>query len=159
MRIAVLAVGKPKGPLATAIAEYEHRAGRYFNFSAVEVREETSRGAADAARVMDEEAKRLLVRAREGSALIALDRDGDAWSSGRFARHLAELALGGGVGATFLVGGAFGLGDAIQRRATHRVSLSACTLPHDLARLVLTEQLYRAGTINRGEPYHQGPAA
>ena len=69
---------------------------------------------------------------------------------------LGELALRGSPGAAFLIGGAFGLDRTLLRDATHRVSLSPMTMPHDLARLVLAEQLYRAGTIVRGEPYHKG---
>ena len=59
-------------------------------------------------------------------------------------------------GVAFVIGGAFGLGDAVLSRSRRQLSLSAMTLPHEMARLVLAEQLYRAGTILRGEPYHKG---
>lgn len=154
----VVSVGRARGPIADAIAAYEARVARYFGFGAAEVREETGRrGGPD--QVKHAEGERLLARAAHGTELVALHRGGEAWTSGRFARYLEELGVQGKPGATFLIGGALGLSDDLLARASHRVSLSACTFPHDLARLVLVEQLYRAGTIIRGEPYHKGPTA
>lgn len=158
MKVTVLSVGRPRGHVGAAVAEYEARIARYFNFATAEVREETGRGAA-APRIMQAEGERLLARVPDGTESVALHREGESWSSGRFARYLAELGLHGSPGVTFVIGGAFGLSEDVLGQARHRLSLSACTLPHDLARLVLVEQLYRAGTINRGEPYHKGPAA
>lgn len=158
-KIQLVAVGKPRGSVAEAIAQYETRARRYFAFAASDVREASCRGPSDVPRVMRQEGERLLTRAGHGVQLVALDRGGEMWPSGRFASYLADPVLHAGGGVAFLVGGAFGLAESVLDRATHRVSLSACTLPHELARLVLTEQLYRAGTILRGEPYHKGPAA
>ena len=71
---------------------------------------------------------------------------------------LKSAGLAGGPGITFLIGGAFGLDPELVRGADHRVSLSTLTLPHAFARLLLAEQLYRAGTILRNEPYHKGTA-
>ncbi len=156
MRVAVLAVGRARGALAEAIGEYEARARRYYTFEAVEVKEEPFRRAGDAARVRDEEGKRLLARVPPGCELVALHETGKQWGSEDLSGWLQELALRGSAGAAFLIGGAYGLSDEILRTARHQLSLSAFTLPHELARLVLTEQLYRAGTLARGEPYHKG---
>jgi 23S rRNA (pseudouridine1915-N3)-methyltransferase len=156
VKIVVAAVGRPRGPVAEAIAEYESRAARYFGFDAAEVKEEPFRRPGDAARVRDEEGKRLLARVPAGAEIVALHETGRQWSSHRLAEYLAELGVRGSPGAAFLIGGAYGLSDDVLARARHQLSLSAFTLPHELARLVLAEQLYRAGTINRGEPYHKG---
>lgn len=155
MKILLVAVGRVRGPLAEVVAEYESRARRYFGFDAVEVREEPARPGVPIERVREEEGRRLLARVPPGMERIALHREGDDWGSERLARYLGELALRGSPGAAFLIGGAFGLSDALLAQATHRLSLSAFTLPHELARLVITEQIYRAGTIARGEPYHK----
>lgn len=159
MRLQLLAVGKARGPVAEAVAEYESRIRRYFTFDSVEVKEEPYRGAGGAGRVRDEEGKRLLARVAAGCEVVALHETGKAWTSEQLSRYLAELAVRGSPGASFLIGGAYGLSDEILRTARHRLSLSAFTLPHELARLVLAEQLYRAGTIARAEPYHKGREA
>ncbi len=156
MKIVTVVVGKARGPVADAIAEYEKRAGRYISFEAVEVKEEAFRKAGDAARVRDEEGKRLLARVPPGVEIVALHETGRQWTSQQLADYLQNLAVRGSPGAAFIIGGAYGLSDEILARARHQLSLSAFTLPHELARLVLAEQLYRAGTIARGEPYHKG---
>ena len=156
MKIALVAVGRPRGPAAELIAEYEARAKRYFTFDAAEVKEEAFRRPGDAARVRDEEGKRLLARVPIGMEIVALHETGKQWTSQRLADWLNELGLRGSSGAAFDIGGAYGLSDEVLARARHQLSLSAMTLPHELARLVLAEQLYRAGTILRGEPYHKG---
>lgn len=156
MRITLLAVGRPKTPLAEAIGEYEGRLRHYFTFEAVEVKEEPHRRAGDTARVREEEGKRLLAKVPPGVEVVALHETGKQWTSEQLSHHLSELALRGSPGAAFLLGGAYGLSDEVLRAAQRQLSLSAMTLPHELARLVLAEQLYRAGTISRGEPYHKG---
>ncbi len=148
-------MGKPAALLADAIAEYERRARRYWSLDVVEVREEKAHKGMAAERVRAAESTRLLERMPEGAELVALTRTGESWSSTGLARYLEALALHGGAGAAFAIGGAYGLSDELLRRARHRLSLSALTFPHELARLLLAEQLYRAGTILRGEPYHK----
>ena len=155
MKLTLLAVGKPAPLLAGAIAEYERRAGRYWILEAVEVREEKSRKGLPAEQVRAAESARLLERVPAGSELVALTRAGEPWSSEQLAKYLEALALRSSAGASFVIGGAFGLSDELIAQAQHQLSLSALTLPHELARLFLAEQLYRAGTIMRGEPYHK----
>ncbi len=149
-------VGKPARLLAGAIAEYERRAGRYWTLDVGEVREEKSRKGLPVERVRAAESARLVERVPAGAELVALTRAGEPWSSTRLAGYLETLAVQGRAGAAFLIGGAYGLDPELLARAQHRLSLSPLTLPHELARLLLAEQLYRAGTIVRGEPYHKG---
>ena len=155
MKVIVVAVGRPGRLFSDVIAEYERRAARYWNFESAEVRAESAAGGKPAATVRAAEGERLLARVPEGAEVVALTRTGSSWSSLRLAEYLEGLAVSGRPGVAFLIGGAYGLDDAVLRRARHRVALSSFTLPHDLARLVLLEQLYRAGTILRGEPYHK----
>jgi 23S rRNA (pseudouridine1915-N3)-methyltransferase len=154
VRISVIVVGRPKqGGLADAIAEYETRAARYWPLEVHEVREESSR-ARSAAVVMAAEGERLLARVPATARVIACDPGGDAVDSPAFA-ELLRSARDGATDVAFVIGGAHGLSDAVRARANRRLLLAPWTLPHELARLVLAEQLYRAGTIVRGEPYHK----
>ena len=154
MRLVVAVVGKPRDRhLAAAIDEYETRAARYWPLDVVEVREASGRGV-DMAEAMSREGERLLERVPAGAVLIACDERGDRLTSGEFA-DLVQGARERAQDLAFAIGGAFGLPDAVRTRATRRIQLAPFTLPHELARLVLAEQLYRAGTIVRGEPYHK----
>ena len=135
----MLAVGKLRDRNVAALCDdYVSRARRHLPIEVVEV-------ADDAA---------LARRWPTQGETIALDVAGDSWTTERFARHLGEQMLRGGRAITFAIGGADGLPAALMARAGIRLSLSALTLPHRMARLVLLEQIYRALTIIRGEPYH-----
>ena len=154
MRLLLVAVGRPKGALGDAIAEYETRAGRYWPFEVHEVREEAARGGVTPELVKDREAERLLARVPAGAHVVACDERGEAFTSERFAPWLQghrEAARD----VAFVIGGAYGLAPLVRQRAGTRIAVAPWTLPHDLARLVLVEQLYRAGTLLRGEPYHK----
>jgi 23S rRNA (pseudouridine1915-N3)-methyltransferase len=96
-----------------------------------------------------------MARAPTHAAAVALTRKGRAMSSRTLAKWLSERALEAR-DVAFLLGGAYGLGPDVLNNVGHQLSLSSMTLPHEMARLVLVEQLYRAGTILRGEPYHKG---
>lgn len=156
MKVVVAAVGRPRGALAEAIAEYEERASRYWKLESLWVEAGAPGSRPDPDAVRTAEAARILARIPDQGELIALTRAGKGWTSVRLARFLEERGLRSTPAVTFVVGGAFGLGEDVLARAGHRLSLSDFTLPHDLARLVLAEQLYRAGTILRNEPYHKG---
>jgi 23S rRNA (pseudouridine1915-N3)-methyltransferase len=153
VRFLVIVVGKVRDrELAGAIAEYEVRAARYWPLEVVEVRDESGRGMS-AEQVKEREGARLLERA--GAArLVACDAAGQAFTSEKFADWL-QRAREEARDVAFLVGGANGLSEEVRRRASTTLSLSSLTFPHEVARLVLAEQLYRAGTIARGEPYHK----
>lgn len=154
MRVVVAVVGRPRdGALGSAAQEYEQRASRYWPLDVHEVREESARGALPA-QVMEREAERLLARVPAGAVLVACDPEGRAMNSADFARWLQETRERGR-SVAFTIGGAQGLAASLLARADLRLTLAPWTLPHELARLVLAEQLYRAGTIIRGEPYHK----
>jgi 23S rRNA (pseudouridine1915-N3)-methyltransferase len=154
VRFVVAVVGKPRDAnLSAAIREYEARAGRYWPLEVYEVREEPSRsGSADLVR--EREGERLLAAIPSSAQVVACDVGGRTMTSEQFARWLQEQRERAR-DVALVIGGAFGLGANVKTRATASLSLAPWTLPHELARLVLAEQLYRAGTIGRGEPYHK----
>ena len=152
MRIVVAVVGKPRDPaLAAAIREYETRAARYWPLDVREVREISWRSHDQ---VRDREAERLADVIPAGAHVVACERDGRDMTSEEFAAWV-QLRREDSRDLAFVIGGAFGLGELIQRMTVTKLSLAPWTLPHELARLVLAEQLYRAGTIVRREPYHK----
>lgn len=156
-RLELVTVGKIKSrDVMAASKDYEKRLGHYFRFGVTEV---DGAGLPDA-RADDAREKEAIAIERvlnDDLELIALTRDGRPWSTRKLADYLGDLLDYGRPGATFVIGGAHGLAPRLIQRAKARLSLSSMTLPHELARLVLTEQLYRAGTVIRGEPYHKGP--
>jgi 23S rRNA (pseudouridine1915-N3)-methyltransferase len=150
----IAAVGKPRDRhLAAAIEEYETRAARYWPLDVVEVREASGRGV-EPEEARSREGERLLERVPGGAIVVACDERGDQLTSAEFAK-LVNGARESARDIAFVVGGAFGLPPTVRARATRSIQLAPFTLPHELARLVLAEQLYRAGTIVRGEPYHK----
>ncbi len=154
MKVWVAVVGKPRdAALGAAIREYEARAARYWPLEVVEVKEESARGVgADV--VMQKEGERLLARLPVTARLILCDPGGEQMDSATFAREL-QAQRERAQDVAFVIGGAHGLGAPVRARPHSRLSLAPWTLPHELARLVLAEQMYRAGTIGRGEPYHK----
>jgi len=141
MRYRVVAVGRVRdAALRAACDGYLERLRRYTRVEEQEVKDEA----------------RVLAAVPEGSRLVALSRAGAAWTSAQLADWTARWELDAR-DVTFAVGGADALPSAVLERAERVWSLSPLTLPHELARVVLYEQLYRAHTIRRGEPYHRGP--
>ena len=152
MRVSIVAVGKP-GALSREIREYEARAGRYWRMEVDEV----PRGRGRVARpVLEKEAEFIRARLKAGYRTVAITRTGRRFSSTAFAKWMERLTWGPERGVRFLIGGAYGLEAGLREECDLAMSLSPFTLPHDMARLVLAEQLYRAGTILRNEPYHKG---
>ncbi len=152
----VISVGAPRARgIAAAIAEYESRIPHYFKFETVEVRPQRLGGNVDRDTVVEKESGALLERVPDGLQVIVLDERGKSWSSEELARYLEDLAVHGQAGAALLIGGPLGTSQSLRERADHVLSLSSFTLPHEMARLLVAEQLYRAGTILRGEPYHR----
>jgi len=160
MRLLIAAVGKLKhGPERELFAHYLDRAeaiGRKTGLSPLSAIEVAEAKAATAQARMEAEAKTLLAKLPSSYKLICLDRGGDQLGSEEFAQALSKFRDGGAQGLAFFIGGADGLGLAAQFKADRVVSLGPITLPHGLARIVLAEQIYRAGTLLTGHPYHRG---
>lgn len=154
MRFIVAAVGRPRNAaLAAAIHEYETRAARYWPLTVVEVKEERGAGKRPP-QVRAREAERLRAAIPRGAALWACDVGGTQRTSEEFARFM-QRTREAVRDVVICIGGAFGLDDALRAEALAIISLGPLTFSHELARLVLAEQVYRAGTIVRGEPYHK----
>jgi 23S rRNA (pseudouridine1915-N3)-methyltransferase len=139
--------------VADAVREYEDRATRYWTLDRREVRQEAARSL-PAGDVVSREWTRVVAAAPGGADLVVCDERGRGFTSDEFAGWLSSRA-DRGRDVAFVIGGAFGLPDQARASAALCLALAPWTLPHDVARLVLAEQLYRAGTIVRGEPYHK----
>ena len=139
MKLQIIAVGKMRDRHMAALCDdYVQRARRHVPVEIVEVEDD------------DALARRVPARGE----LIALEPGGYAWTTAELAKHLEHQMVHGEKTIAFLIGGALGLPKDVVARAARRLSLSNLTLPHRLARVVLCEQLYRAMSIIRGEPYH-----
>ncbi|WEK54186.1 MAG: 23S rRNA (pseudouridine(1915)-N(3))-methyltransferase RlmH [Candidatus Cohnella colombiensis] len=159
MHIQIATVGKLKEKyLVLGIAEYAKRLGPYVKLTLTEVADEKApetMSPAEEAQVRDREGERLLAQLKPDAHVIALALDGELWSSEDLADQLDKLATYGRSHVAFVIGGSTGLAPAVLLRAQQKLSFGRMTLPHQLMRLVLIEQIYRAVKINRGEPYHK----
>lgn len=154
MAIRVVAVGKlAKGRFREAADDYLKRIARYIPIEVAEVAEErlSKRGVDEVRRAEDE---RILAAIPKSHHVILTDARGKRFTSEQFARMIEHLLLSGKSNITFVVGGTLGVGEKVRTRADETVSFSQMTLAHQLARVVLLEQVYRAFTIMRGEKYH-----
>ncbi|HEY3012402.1 MAG TPA: 23S rRNA (pseudouridine(1915)-N(3))-methyltransferase RlmH [Gemmatimonadales bacterium] len=149
----MLAVGKLRPYYRQAADDYLRRLKRYAIVREHEVREATR--APNAAAQRFEEAARLEASIAEGSTVVALAREGTGWSSRELARQLERWLLTARP-LTLVIGGSEGLEPSLLGRAGARWSLGPLTFPHELARVIILEQIYRAFTILRGQPYHKG---
>jgi 23S rRNA (pseudouridine1915-N3)-methyltransferase len=156
MKVMLVVVGRVRGELADAVAEYEKRACRYWKFEVIEVASGASAREPSPDAVRNAEGERILARIPSTIEVVAMTRNGRGMDSRELSRYLEEHGIRASAGVAFVIGGAFGLGADVLKRSRRKLSLSTMTLPHEMARLFLAEQLYRAGTILRGEPYHKG---
>jgi 23S rRNA (pseudouridine1915-N3)-methyltransferase len=150
-RLEILAVGRLGADLRPAFAHYERLLAGLARLSVREVREVPLQGR-NAAEVVRDEGRRLLAALPASGTVVALDAAGAACDTEAFAGRLQRWASRGPV--TFVLGGSLGLSDEVKAAAHELLSLSALTLPHQLARVVLAEQLFRGLKIARGETYH-----
>jgi 23S rRNA (pseudouridine1915-N3)-methyltransferase len=152
MQVVIVAVGKLRSYYRDACDDYLRRLRRYARVEEREVRE-TSAPARAVGQRRDDAA--LLERVPDGTTLVALTRGGSPWTSQELARRL-ERWRGAARPLTLVIGGSHGLGPGLLEQAGTRWSLGPLTLPHELARVVVVEQVYRAFTILAGERYHKG---
>lgn len=159
MNVTILAVGKIKESFyREALAEYLKRLGRYCRPEIIEVADEPVPEGASSAQeelIKEKEAKRILKRLRDNSFVITLEIAGKKYDSEKFAEKLEDLALGGKSQLVFVIGGSLGLHASVSKRADLKLSFSDMTFPHQLMRVILAEQIYRAFRIINKEPYHK----
>jgi 23S rRNA (pseudouridine1915-N3)-methyltransferase len=159
MRLVVVSIGRLKqGPERVLAERYRERfndIGRKLGFRGLEIHEIPESRARDAATRMAEEAAAILAAIPERSAVVALDQRGDQIDSAAFARHLGRFRDEQVASTTFLIGGADGLSPDLRRNAKFSLAFGSATWPHQLVRVMLLEQIYRAATILAGHPYHR----
>lgn len=159
MKITIICVGKIKEDyLKKAIAEYEKRLGRYCRLEIVEVPDEKTPDGISLLmedQIKEKEAERILHYIREDAYLCTLEIKGKQPDSIEFAEKLNDLAIHGISHIQFVIGGSLGLHKKISEISDEKLSFSNMTFPHQLMRVILLEQIYRAYRINMGEPYHK----
>ena len=157
MPLSLITVGKIAKPFAEAAREYEKRLSRYDKVEVIELpdeKEPAHLSPAAIAQVMDKEGRSILGRVRREDAVVALCIDEQAQTSEQLADTVSRLRMDGRR-IVFIIGGSLGLSPEVVARADIRLSLSSMTMPHQLARVVLLEQIYRAFKIISGERYHK----
>ena len=159
MQIDIICVCKVKEQyLRDAIAEYSKRLGRYCKLNILEVADEkTPEHASEGVerQIKAKEGERIAKHIKPGAYVIALAIDGQQVTSEGFARKIDQLGIQGVSHIQFVIGGSIGMDDAILRQANYKLSFSKMTFPHQLMRVILLEQVYRAYKINAHEPYHK----
>lgn len=159
LSVNIICVGKLKEQYwRDACAEYAKRLGAFCRFEIIEVDETRlpkSYSDADIRRVIDTEGERILEKCGAGSFVAAMCIEGKELSSVQLAGKLEDIALSGKSRVNFIIGGSYGLSDAVKSRADLRLSMSPMTFPHQLARVMLCEQIYRAFSINADTKYHK----
>lgn len=159
MNIKIIGVGKIKEKyLKQGIAEYAKRLSKFCKFEVIEVPDEKAPeklSPSEMASVKQKEGERILARIKEREYVYALAIEGKQRASEEFAEELDRLATYGKSDITFVIGGSLGLSPEVMQRSDAQISFGKLTLPHQLMRLVLTEQIYRCYMINAGSPYHK----
>lgn len=159
MNIQMVCVGKLKEKyLVQGIAEYSKRLAPYVRLIVHEVPDEKApenMSEAEMRQVQEKEGVGILGHIKPDTHVIALAIGGQLWSSEELAAHIDKLGTYGTSSVAFVIGGSNGLSEDVLKRAQTKLSFGRMTLPHQLMRLVLVEQVYRTVKINRGEPYHK----
>lgn len=159
LTINILCVGKIKEKyLKEAIEEYSKRLSKYCNLNICEVADSKVPDKVSASiekQIKSEEAIRMLSQLKKESYIICLDLNGKEYTSPEFSEKIEKLAVEGKSSITFVIGGTLGIGDEIMEKANEKICFSKLTFPHQLIRVFLLEQLFRAFKISNGETYHR----
>lgn len=159
MRITIISVGKVKESFyREALAEYAKRLSKYCKFDIIEVADEkTPDGASDhvCEQIMLKEAERIVAKIPDGAYVIATAIEGKKYDSVSFSKLISNLGLKGVSNIVFIIGGSLGIHPSVKQRADSLISFSDMTFPHQLMRVILSEQIYRAYRIQNNEPYHK----
>lgn len=159
MNITVIAIGKLKEKYWTdAVKEYSKRLGGYCNLNIIELKESPLRAnpsAADEEAVKSAEGNDILSRIKPSDFVITLEIKGKGLSSEQLADKIEDLAINGRSSIVFIIGGSLGLSADVSKRSDFKLSFSAMTFPHQMMRVILLEQIYRAFKIIRHEAYHK----
>lgn len=159
MKITIIGVGKLKEKyLKNGIAEYQKRMNSYAPVEIIEVADEAApneMSAAEVEQVKEKESARILEKIPDRAHVIALDLKGKQCTSEQFSAHIEDEMTYGSNHFVFIIGGSHGLSDGVLKRADTKISFGKMTYPHQLMRLILIEQIYRAFRIMRNEPYHK----
>ncbi|VMN84024.1 rRNA large subunit methyltransferase [Streptococcus pneumoniae] len=159
MKIKVVTVGKLKEKyLKDGIAEYSKRISRFAKFEMIELSDEKTPDKASESenqKILEIEGQRILSKIADRDFVIVLAIEGKTFFSEEFSKQLEETSIKGFSTLTFIIGGSLGLSSSVKNRANLSVSFGRLTLPHQLMKLVLVEQIYRAFTIQQGFPYHK----
>ncbi|MBQ2521154.1 MAG: 23S rRNA (pseudouridine(1915)-N(3))-methyltransferase RlmH [Bacteroidales bacterium] len=154
MKVTLLTVGKTDVPwVRQGVELYAARLSHYIKFGIVEIPELKGVSALDEAQIKEKEGK-LILKAAGDARMVLLDERGKEFRSLEFAAWLQDAMGRGGRDLVFVVGGAYGFSKEVYDRASALISLSRMTFSHQMIRAIFTEQLYRACTILKGEPYH-----
>jgi 23S rRNA (pseudouridine1915-N3)-methyltransferase len=155
MKISLLTVGKTdSGWVREGLETYASRLRRYVPFSVIEIPDLKNAASLSKEQVKEKEGESILGNIGPRDSVILLDERGKEYTSIEFAKEIERMMVSGGKNIVFVTGGAFGFSDAVYARCDGKVSLSKMTFTHQMVRAVFTEQLYRAFTIIKGEPYH-----
>ena len=159
MKIKIVTVGKLKERyLKDGIAEYTKRISRFAKLEMIELTDEKTPDKAselENQKILETEGARILSKVGERDFVVVLAIEGKTLSSEEFSKQLEQASIKGYSTLTFIIGGSLGLAPVVKNRANLSVSFGRLTLPHQLMRLVLVEQIYRAFTIQQGSPYHK----
>ncbi len=155
MKICLLTVGKTDiGWVREGLETYSSRLSHYVPFSVCDIPELKNTSALTRTQIKEREGELILKAIKPTDRVILLDERGKEYRSVEFAEEIRRLSLAGGKDIVFVIGGAYGFSEAVYARSVGKISLSRMTFSHQMVRTIFAEQLYRAFTIIKGEPYH-----
>jgi 23S rRNA (pseudouridine1915-N3)-methyltransferase len=155
MKIKFVCIGRTgKDFLVSGEQEYLNRLKHYVSVEKIEIPDLKNARKLSIDQIKEQEGKEILSKVMSGETLILLDEKGKSFSSVEFAEFIQQKFNAGGKGIVFVVGGAYGFSEDVYKLSTAKISLSRMTFSHQMVRMIFLEQLYRAMTILKGEPYH-----